>query len=145
MREIRTSGLMSGERKRALLVPRLSSTLPVAAGLADRAVDWPWSSAQAHCTGHDPDDLLTFDHWQHLFGNPETIIAAWQTYLNGPIEEARRNATRIANMHTGSRLNRPKNWAYHASPPVSRSRPRHARPPPPASCSPPSPRLYSRR
>ena len=49
MREIRTSGLMSGERKRALPVPRLSSTLPVRAGLKRRAVDWEWSSARAHC------------------------------------------------------------------------------------------------
>jgi putative transposase len=92
---------------------------PVKAGLAERAIDWPWSSAQAHSTGHDPDHLLTFDHWQHLFGNPETIVVAWQIYLNGPIAEARQNATRIANMHSGSRLDRPRNWAYNASPPVS--------------------------
>ena len=48
MREIPTSGLMNGERKRALHAPRLSSTLPVRAEMVESVLDYPWSSAQAH-------------------------------------------------------------------------------------------------
>jgi hypothetical protein len=47
---------------------------PVKAGLAQRAIDWPWSSAKAHSTGVDDHNLLTFEIWQHIFGNPENIV-----------------------------------------------------------------------
>ena len=45
--------------------------------------------------------------WQHLFGQPAAIAAAWREYLEGPAEEARRNTARLA-----ARLpyNRPVGW-----------------------------------
>ena len=94
MREIRKSGLMSGERKRALLVPRLSSTLPVRAKMAKKAKDWRWSSARARCAGKDAGGVLCLDVWRHLFGNPAVAAEAWTTFLEGPAEEVRRNAGR---------------------------------------------------
>ena len=57
---------------------------------------WPWSSAHAHGLGRDPDDLLTFDLWRHIFGNPDTILADWLTYVNGPLHEVRANAVRLS-------------------------------------------------
>ena len=42
--------------------------------------------AHAHSLGHDPDDLLTFDLWRHIFGNPDTILADWLAYVNGALE-----------------------------------------------------------
>ncbi|MBY0505913.1 MAG: hypothetical protein K2X03_18495 [Bryobacteraceae bacterium] len=89
---------------------------PVKAGLVQRAVDWRWSSARAHYLDEDPDGLLTFDLWRHCFGNPETIAREWRIYLEGPIDEARRNAAILASYHSGSRLNRPLG-RYGPSPP----------------------------
>ena len=91
---------------------------PVKAGLASRGQDWPWSSAKAHCTGVDLDDLLTFDRWQHIFGNPANIADDWQTYLEGPLDEVRQNAARVRGLHAGSRLNRPMGWISSPSPPA---------------------------
>ncbi len=88
---------------------------PVEAGLAQRAADWPWSSARAHCSGVDADDLLCFDQWQHLFGKPENIARDWLIYLEGPREAVRQNAARLRSLHTGSRHNRPVHWV--ADPP----------------------------
>ncbi len=65
----------------------------------------------AHLANADPDNLLTLDHWRQIFGNPATIAHDWQIYLNGPREEAQRNAARIRRLHTGSRHNRPLNFA----------------------------------
>ena len=96
MREIRTSGLMSGERKRALPVPRLSSTLPARARIARKTADWRWSSARAHCAGKDAGGVPCLDVWRHLFGNPAVAAEAWTTFLEGPEEEVRRNAGRRA-------------------------------------------------
>ncbi|MBY0508173.1 MAG: transposase, partial [Bryobacteraceae bacterium] len=89
---------------------------PVKAGLVQRAVDWRWSSARAHCLDEDADGLLTLDLWRHCFGNPETIAREWRIYLEGPLNEARRNAAILATYHSGSRLNRPLGW-YGPSPP----------------------------
>ena len=50
-------------------------------------------------------------------GNPDTIIADWLTYLNGPLNEVSANAARL-NLHTGSRVNRPTGWASSPSPPA---------------------------
>jgi putative transposase len=36
---------------------------PVRAGLADRAEDWPWSSARAHLAGEDPSGLVDCSEW----------------------------------------------------------------------------------
>jgi hypothetical protein len=33
------------------------------------------SPALKRCTGHHADHLLTFEHWQHVFGNPDAIAA----------------------------------------------------------------------
>ena len=90
---------------------------PIRAGLAQEGRPWPWSSARAHSLGHDPDDLLTFDLWRHIFGNPDTILADWLTYVNGPLNEVRANAVRLS-LHTGSRVNRPTGWASSPSPPA---------------------------
>ena len=84
---------------------------PVKAGLAKRAIDWPWSSARAHGTGHDADDLLTFELWQHIFGNPDRIALDWQTYLDGPLAEVRQTAARVRGLHSGSRRSRPLGWS----------------------------------
>ena len=73
--------------------------------------------AHAHSLGHDLDNLLTFDLWRHIFGNPDTIIADWLTYLNGPLDEVRANAGR-SRLHTGSRVNRPTGWTSSPSPPA---------------------------
>ena len=94
---------------------------PVDAGLVERAKDWPWSSAQAHCspdgcTGLDPDHLLTFDIWKHIFGNPENIAHDWQVYLEGPREDALQNRARERSCHSGSRLNRPAGWGSPSPP-----------------------------
>ena len=49
----------------------------------------PGPSAHPPALGHDPDDSLTFDLWRHIFSNPDTIIADWLTYLDGPLNEVR--------------------------------------------------------
>jgi putative transposase len=49
---------------------------PVRAGLADRANDWKWYSAQAHLSGLDPTGLLSMNKWRELF-SPDT----WQEVL----------------------------------------------------------------
>ena len=41
---------------------------PVRAGLVDRAKDWRWSSAPAHCAGKDGAEILCFDRWAQVFG-----------------------------------------------------------------------------
>ena len=96
---------------------RYLETNPIRAGLAQQGRPWAWSSANAHGLGHDPDGLLTFDLWRHIFGNSDTIIADWLTYLNGPLDEVRANAAR-SRLHTGSRVNRPTGWASSPSPPA---------------------------
>ena len=91
---------------------------PIRVGLAQQGRPWAWSSANAHSSlGHDPDDLLTFELWNNIFGNPDTIIADWLIYLNGPFNEVRANAARLS-LHTGSRVNRPTAWASSPSPPA---------------------------
>ena len=81
---------------------------PVRAGRARRAVDWPWSSAQAHCTGVDKDNLLCMDRWRHLFGNPEAMAREWQGYLEDRIAFDRTNFAKECQLGTGSRHNRPR-------------------------------------
>ena len=74
---------------------------------ARRAVDWPWSSAQAHCAGFDKDNLLCIDRWQHLFGNPETMASECQNHLEDRIAFDRTNFAKECQLGTGSRHNRP--------------------------------------
>ena len=69
---------------------------PVRAKLVKKAVNWEWSSAAAHCAGVDDGGRLCLDQWRHVFGNPAAIAAAWREYLEGPAEEVRRNAARLA-------------------------------------------------
>jgi putative transposase len=83
---------------------------PVRARLAKRADDWRWSSAPAHFAGKDPDNLLCFDRWQDLFGDPETIAEKWRQFVDGPIQEERENADRLRRQATGSPHNRPAGW-----------------------------------
>ena len=59
----------------------------VRAELAKHARDWPWSSAQAHCTGKDRHDLLCFDRWEHLYRRPATIAVDWYAYLDACADE----------------------------------------------------------
>jgi putative transposase len=40
---------------------------PVRARLAERAWDWPWSSARAHVTGHDERGLLDMNWWRERY------------------------------------------------------------------------------
>ena len=87
---------------------------PVRARLAKRAEGWRWSSARAHAAGNDADNLLCFDQWRHLFGNPDTIAADWREFVDGPIREERENAIRVQRMATGSPHNRPEGWVAPA-------------------------------
>ena len=99
---------------------------PVKAGLARRAVAWPWSSAHAHSkkghstgaqsNGKDPEQLLTFDRWLHLFGKPETMPEDWQAYLEEHANADLKNPARTRG--TGSCWNRPQAW-YQSAPPSS--------------------------
>jgi putative transposase len=57
---------------------------PVRAGLAERVEKYPWSSAAAHLTGHDPGNILDMgfwrdrgaaDDWRSLLATPEDLLA----------------------------------------------------------------------
>ena len=87
---------------------------PVRARMCGRATGWRWSSARAHFTGEDTDELLCLDRWQHVFGCPETIAADWAEFVEGPEEERAENAVRVRRMATGSRQNRPRRWVAPA-------------------------------
>ena len=67
---------------------------PVRAHMARKATDRAWSSARAHCAGKDAGGVLCLDVWRHLFGNPAVAAEAWKEFLEGPMEEVRRNAGR---------------------------------------------------
>jgi REP element-mobilizing transposase RayT len=105
--------LLDGAGFKAFL--RYLENNPVRAKLAKRAEGWRWSSARAHGAGQDPDNLLCFDQWRHLFGNPETASAVWREFVDGPIREEEENATRLRRHATGSPHNRPTNWIPPAS------------------------------
>ena len=50
---------------------------PVRAGMVDKAEDYPWSSARAHC-GLRTDPMLTADgHWRHQFEG----MGSWSAWL----------------------------------------------------------------
>jgi len=83
---------------------------PVRAKMVKHAEGWRWSSARAHAAGKDSDNLLCFDQWRHLFGNPETITTDWRVFVDGPIREEQKNAERVRRMATGSVHNRPAGW-----------------------------------
>lgn len=40
---------------------------PVSAGLCRFAWEYPWSSASAHITGHDPFEILDLHVWSEMF------------------------------------------------------------------------------
>lgn len=42
---------------------RYTELNPVRARMVELATHYPWSSARAHCTGHDDSGLLNFDLW----------------------------------------------------------------------------------
>ncbi|MBZ5555081.1 MAG: transposase [Acidobacteriia bacterium] len=54
---------------------------PVRARMVKQAWDYPWSSARAHVTGHDPSGLLSMDLWQAAF-----TPAEWRKMLETPEE-----------------------------------------------------------
>jgi putative transposase len=68
---------------------------PVRAGLVERAIDWKWSSAKAHLTGHDETGLLDMSLWRAHF-----TPASWADFLevkkqDGELVNRIRDATRI--------------------------------------------------
>jgi putative transposase len=99
-------------------VLRYAERNPVRAGLAAHPWDWPWSSAGAHCTGHDPFDLLDLTGWTDDWPGD-----AWRDYLVPEEEPGEAELIRLATTigrplgsdaffdrleaHTGRRL-RPK-------------------------------------
>ena len=85
---------------------------PVRANLVNRAKDWPWSSAPAHCAGVDQDQILTFDRWQHIFRHPATIAVQWYVYLDQIVDAERANHEWLRRTQgTGSHHNRPLAWS----------------------------------
>ena len=74
MREIRTSGLMSGERKRALPVPYSSAPAHLA---NDPAYKLKHKSQRATIT-------LYLDRWRKEFSIPSTGPTLWNSRLRNP-------------------------------------------------------------
>lgn len=62
---------------------------PVRGGLVPRAWDYPWSSAAAHCDGHDPTGLLDLKEWQQILPSDGN----WRDSLAQPLDE--KTETRI--------------------------------------------------
>ncbi|MBY0506728.1 MAG: hypothetical protein K2X03_22605, partial [Bryobacteraceae bacterium] len=80
---------------------------PVRARLVSKARQYQWSSAAAHCAGHDDSGLLCLERWQHLFARPGFIAEDWTAFVDGPIEEEIRNAAVTASWQS---YNRPRGW-----------------------------------
>ena len=55
---------------------RYAERNPVRAGMVADAVDWPWSSAAAHCGAADPDAALAMGEWARRW-----TAATWRQYL----------------------------------------------------------------
>jgi putative transposase len=55
---------------------RYAELNPVRAGMVQRAEDWTWSSAGAHCGGREPEPWLGFASWRKYW-TPEK----WKRYL----------------------------------------------------------------
>jgi putative transposase len=55
---------------------------PVRAGMVNHAWEYPWSSAMAHLTGHDPTGLLDMDWWHQHFDSE-----FWKTQLHQPEDD----------------------------------------------------------
>ncbi len=72
---------------------------PVRAGLVAAAVDWPWSSATAHCGGEDQWGLLDLAWWRERFE-----FDWWATVLNSGFQEAQINARLREATRTGRPL-----------------------------------------
>jgi putative transposase len=70
---------------------------PVRAGMAERAEEYAWSSAAAHCGGSDEHGLLDLDFWR-----AEWTVAAWQSFLEDAAEADEERIRR--NTHTGRPL-----------------------------------------
>ena len=62
---------------------RYAELNPVRAGLARKAVEWPWSSARAHSSGADAASLIDLADWRAQW-SPDT----WEEALNRGIADA---------------------------------------------------------
>ena len=54
------------DRGHVLRALRYVDLNPVRAGLAERATDWPWSSARGHVLGEDPAGVIDFQLWREI-------------------------------------------------------------------------------
>ncbi len=90
---------------------------PVLTGIVPRAVDWRWSSALAHTTGKDLDQVLSFERWLTLFGCPETMARGWQRYLEERSSAWTPSGKTKLDLGTGCPHNRPKLIPYMTAPP----------------------------
>jgi len=87
---------------------------PVSAGIVAGATDWEWSSARAHGTGVDTENVLDLDPWRNVFHQPDTVLKDWKDFVGRPVEKAKANEARVAQWSTGSAHNRPRSWVRPA-------------------------------
>ena len=67
---------------------------PVRAGLVERAEEYPWSSAAAHCGNDDVDGLLDMEQWRRSFTNEHWRRVLELGLRDAGLEERIREATR---------------------------------------------------
>ena len=75
---------------------------PVRGGIAERAEDYPWSSAAAHCHPHGADSLIQYDLWWTRF-----TAVSWREFLQFRPSEAMAKQIRQST-HTGRPLGAPE-------------------------------------
>lgn len=77
---------------------------PVSAGLVSNAVDWPWSSARAHVTGHN-DDLTDISALGQHVGNWAAYLADGVNAMdrNDEVERAMRSGVALGDVGAGLR------------------------------------------
>ena len=65
---------------------------PVRAGLVEHAWDWPWSSAETHCSGHDDIGFLNLELWSKRFTADQ-----WKAFLEEGLQKSEKlNQLRLA-------------------------------------------------
>jgi putative transposase len=67
---------------------------PVRAGLSETATDWRWSSAYAHCGGHDVSGLLDCREWRERWDAEIWREALARGFEDAALVERLREATR---------------------------------------------------
>src|SRR5690348_7839127 len=75
---------------------------PVRAGMVERAEEWTWSSALAHCGLATPDGMLEMQRWRKRWTAPE-----WREFLNEAEPASELSALRHST-HTGRPLGSPE-------------------------------------